>query len=198
MSKVANMTMQITSSSTLTFTQSMPNSGSIKPALITPIEPNDSLTPEQKNTAQKNVDEKITEQVDNIKGNYQTAKNIDLMNSYYTQQQKVVDIYMQTSSEESTTISTEENEGASAVSALTSAYSELYQIHKEIKGGVGNLPSIDQPEGIETLPASAQQTSSQATEAQDNNINSALSNKQMDSYNSLMMPSTSSYMHLSS
>lgn len=198
MSKVANMTMQITSSSTLTFTQSMPNSGSIKPALITPIEPNDSLTPEQKNTAQKNVDEKITEQVDNIKGNYQTAKNIDLMNSYYTQQQKVVDIYMQTSSEESTTISTEENEGASAVSALTSAYSELYQIHKEIKGGVGNLPSIDQPEGIETLPASAQQTSSQAAEAQDNNINSALSNKQMDSYNSLMMPSTSSYMHLSS
>lgn len=192
------MTMQITSSSTLTFTQSMPNSGSTKPALITPIEPNDSLTPEQKNTAQKNVDEKITEQVDNIKGNYQTAKDIDLMNSYYTQQQKVVDIYMQTSSEESTTTSTEENEGTSAVSALTSAYSELYQIHKEIKGGVGNLPSIDQPEGIETLPTGAQQTSSQTAEAQGNNVNSALSNKQMDSYNSLMMPSTSSYMHLSS
>ena len=153
--------------------------------------------PEQQNTAQKTIDDKMTEQVNNIKGNYQTAKDHDLMTSYYDQQQKLLDIYMQTSSEETATISTQTNENTSAVSALTTAYTELYQLHKGIKDGITNLPITELSEGIETLPASAPQISNHIIETQGNNLSSVLSTKQMESYNSLMMPSTSSYMHIS-
>lgn len=77
------MTMQIASSnnSTSTFTSS-----TIK--LSWPqAEPSqnfsDILTPEQKNTVQQGADAKIAEQVEKVKSNYQTAKDIDLMQSYY-------------------------------------------------------------------------------------------------------------------
>ena len=190
------MTMQIASSnnSTATFTTS-----AIK--LSWPqAEPSqnfsDILTPEQKNTVQQGADAKIAEQVEKVKSNYQTAKDIDLMQSYYQQQQKLFDVYLQTSTNgNATTATTQDSEKSSAVSTLTTAYAELYQLHQTVKEGVGQLPGVGITyEGIETLPASS------VTQTNEN-INSAASqstaNKQLDAYNSLMMPSTSSYVHLS-
>lgn len=192
------MTMQVTSSMNSTYHQSMMHSGMPSPKSTTHSSLNEVLTPEQQNTAQKTVDDKMTEQVNNIKQNYQTAKDYDLMTSYYDQQQKLLDIYMQTSTEDSTTISSQNNESSSAVSTLTNAYSDLYQLHQTIKDGVSTLPSID--ENPETLPTSHNQTlmpSITQNAEQGSNINSVLSNKQLDSYNSLMMPTTSNYVHLS-
>ena len=190
------MTMQIASSnnSTATFTTS-----AIK--LSWPqAEPSqnfsDILTPEQKNTVQQGADAKIAEQVEKVKSNYQTAKDIDLMQSYYQQQQKLFDVYLQTSTNgNATTATTQDSEKSSAVSTLTIAYAELYQLHQTVKQGVGQLPGVGITyEGIETLPASS------VTQTNEN-INSAASqstaNKQLDAYNSLMMPSTSSYVHFS-
>ena len=95
---------------------------------------NDILTPEQKNTVQQGADDKIAEQVENVKSNYQTAKDIDLMQSYYQQQQKLFDIYLQTSTDSDTSSSTvQTTENNSAVSALTNTYAELYELHQNVK-----------------------------------------------------------------
>ena len=190
------MTMQIASSnnSTATFTTS-----AIK--LSWPqAEPSqnfsDILTPEQKNTVQQGADAKIAEQVEKVKSNYQTAKDIDLMQSYYQQQQKLFDIYLQTSTASNAATGTSRlDENSSAVLALTTTYAELYQFHQAVKQGVGQLPGVGITyEGIETLPAS---TVTHTNEAINSASNQSLTNKQLDAYNSLMMPSTSSYVHLS-
>jgi hypothetical protein len=153
----------------------------------------DILTPEQKNTVQQGADDKIAEQVENVKSNYQTAKDIDLMQSYYQQQQKLFDIYLQTSTDNDSTAQTTEN--SSAVSALTNTYAELYELHQNVKNGVSLLPSIgDEHEEIVTLPASSVTNINEAVNSANNQ---SLSNKQVDAYNSLMMPSTASYVHLS-
>ena len=190
------MTMQIASSnnSTATFTIQ-----AIKPSWPQP-EPRPDftgvLTPEQKNTIQQGADDKIAEQVENVKSNYQTAKDIDLMQSYYQQQQKLFDVYLQTSTDgDAAATTTQLGENSSAVSALTTTYAELYQLHQTVKEGVGQLPRVSAAyEGIDSLPASSVTRTNEA-------INSAASqplvNKQLDAYNSLMMPSTSSYVHLS-
>jgi len=190
------MTMQITSSGIPTSAQT------IQP--ITPVIPqpkqhpnfNDILTPEQKNTVQQGKDDKIAEQVENVKSNYQTAKDIDLMQSYYQQQQKLFDIYLQTSTDNDTSSSiVHTSENSSAVSALTNTYAELYELHQNVKNGVGQLPSIaDEREEIETLPASSVTNINEVVKSANNQ---SLTNKQVDAYNSLMMPSTASYVHLS-
>ncbi len=153
------------------------------------------LTPEQKNTVQQGADDKIAEQVENVKANYQTAKDIDLMKLYYQQQQKVFDIYMQSSSDNTvTTSSTKTSENSSTVSALTDTYAKLYQLHQEVKEGGSQLPSVDEHSGIETLPASSVTNTNEMVKS---TTNQSLTHKQVDAYNSLMMPSTSSYVHLS-
>ena len=191
------MTMQITSLNSSTSTNASLNTATMGHK-VTPVqELNDVLTPEQQNKAQQAIDDKLTEQVNNIKGNYQTAKDHDLMTSYYEQQQKLLDIYMQTNTKESTSISSTSSDNSSAVVSLTKAYSDLYQLHQGIKEGIGNLPNIDTDEGAVTLPSSNQLLSTSSTEVQSNNLSSALSNQQINTYNSLMMPSTSSYIHLS-
>ncbi len=160
---------------------------------------NEILTPEQKNTVQQGVDDKIAEQVENVKSNYQTAKDIDLMQAYYQQQQKLFDIYLQTSTDSnSENNSTQSNQNTSAVASLTNAYTGLYQLHQNVKEGVVQLPGFEVPsDEVEILPVSTNGNSNRVVEQPANTINQTLSHKQMDAYNGLMMPSTSSYMHLS-
>lgn len=184
------MTMQITSSGNLTPTYHIQPVSPVRPQPETRPSLDDILTPEQKNMVQQGVDDKIAEQVDQVKSNYQTAKDIDLMQSYYQQQQKLFDIYLQTSTEsdgDTNTIQT--NHNSSAVSALSNAYAELYELHQEVKEGVNDFPKNG---GVEILP-----TNKQVTEVSVSTNNQTSSHKQMDAYNSLMMPSTTSYMHLS-
>jgi hypothetical protein len=156
----------------------------------------DILTPEQKNTVQQGVDDKIAEQVENVKSNYQTAKDIDLMQSYYQQQQKLFDVYLQTSTDgNATTATTQVSEKSSAVSTLTNAYAELYQLHRTVKEGVGQLPEVGiSYERIQSLPTSSV---TQTNETINSAASQSTANKQLDAYNSLMMPSTSSYVHFS-
>jgi len=189
--------MQIASSGNSTLSQPIQSVKAIIPEPKPDL--NDIMTPEQKNTVQQGADDKISEQVENVKANYQTAKDVDLMQSYYQQQQKLFDIYTQTSTDSnSTSSSTQTSDNTSAVSALTNTYAELYQLHQSVKEGASTLPSIDQYSGIEKLTEDAQNTTNNnVVNLPTNNMNSALSNKQLDSYNSLMMPSTSNYVHLS-
>jgi len=150
-----------------------------------PTEKQELLSPEQKNTLQNSFDAKLAEQMENIKSNYQSAKDLDLMHAYYQQQQKLIDIYMQTSTGNDAYSNSKSN--SSAVSTLTDTYTSLYALHNNIKDGVSPLPStpdeIDMPiNQPEILPAHG---------------NTVLAQKQADVYNSLMMPSSASYLHLS-
>ncbi|KGJ95503.1 hypothetical protein [Colwellia psychrerythraea] len=157
---------------------------------------NEHLTPEQKNTLQQDADDKIAAQVEKVKSNYQTAKDIDLMQSYYQQQQKLFDVYLQTSTDDSAaTVESPSVANSSAVSTLTATYAELYQLHQTIKEGVGQLPRVSAAnQGNETeLGNSVIHTN----EAIQSTASQSLTNKQLDAYNSLMMPSTASYVHLS-
>lgn len=190
------MTMQIASSinSSSTFTSS-----AIK--LSWPqAEPSqnfsDILTPEQKNRVQQGADAKIAEQVEKVKSNYQTAKDIDLMQSYYQQQQKLFDIYLQTSTGSNAETGTSRlDENSSAVLALTTTYAELYQLHQTIKEGVGQLPRVSTAyQGGETVPGNSVTHTNEAIQS---TANQSLTIKQLDAYNSLMMPSTAYYVHLS-
>jgi len=135
---------------------------------------NELLTPEQKNTLLDDFNAKITEQANNIKSNFQTAKDIDLTRAYYEQQQKLIDIYMQAGTENSSN----SNSNISVTKALTDTYASLYQLHQTIKEGGTQLPSdpdINQlPNETAALPA----------------------HRQTDTYNSLMMPTTNSYLNL--
>ncbi len=162
------------------------NSGNANNKNASVVPENDLLSPEQKNTLQHSADAKLTEQAENIKSNYQSAKDLDLTRAYYQQQQKLIDIYMKTS----TTNDTEKNNvnNTSAVSTLTDTYAALYTLHKNISEGNQQLPSI--PDEV----AQPIHTQSATLPVQDN-MSSA--KKQMDTYNSLMMPSNSSYLHLS-
>jgi len=150
------------------------------------------LTPEQENTVQQVADDKIAEQIENVKSNYQTAKDIDLMQSYYQQQQKLFDIYLQTSTEGNVNSSTAQiGQNSSAIAALNNTYAELYELHQNVKEGIGNFP---EHEPVETLPINSVTNRPETTMG---TANQPLAQKQLDAYNSLMMPSTSSYMHLS-
>lgn len=190
------MTMQIASSGNST------SAYTIQPVMPIRAQPethpyfSDILTPEQKNTVQQGVDDKIAEQVENVKSNYQTAKNIDLMQSYYQQQQKLFDIYLQTSTDSDITSNSAQTSGnTSAVSALTNTYAELYELHQNVKNGAGQLPIIGNDyEVIEQLPASSV---TKTNEMVTSTTNQSLAYKQVDAYNSIMMPSTASYVHLS-
>ncbi len=151
-----------------------------------PAETKNALSPEQKNTLQDNADAKLTEQAENIKSNYQNAKDLDLTRAYYQQQQKLIDVYMQTSASNGTSSSDNDATDNSAVSTLTDTYASLYALHKKITDGNQQLPSI--PDEV-VLPTSTPEIS-----AVSNSMTST--EKQTDAYNSLMMPSTASYLHL--
>ncbi|NQZ26139.1 MAG: hypothetical protein HRT55_07470 [Colwellia sp.] len=181
------MTMQITSS-TASFKQIQPVS-SARPHGESHSDLSDILTPEQKNTLQQGADDKIAEQVENVKSNYQTAKDVDLMQSYYQQQQKLFDIYLQEST--NSDVQSNNSTNINAVSTLTDTYAALYELHQEVKEGIGQIPDHELPS---ILPM---ESASKVAEVSNNAFNQSLANKQMDAYNSLMMPSTASYVHLS-
>ncbi len=185
------MTMQITSSTS--------NFMNIQPAMLAKSDEDSRsdlhgiLSPEQMNAVQKEADDKIAEQIENVKSNYQTAKDVDLMKAYYQQQQKLLDIYVQTSTDSSVESSSTQNQ--STVSALTDTYASLYQIHQSVKEGAVQLPGFELPnDEVETQPSHMDNPIVQNSTSA---VNQSLSNKQLDAYNSLMMPSTSSYVHLS-
>ena len=142
------------------------------------------LTPEQQNKLQKNAEDQLAAQVDSIKSNYQAAKDYDLMQSYYQQQQKVLDVYMQSATgNESTTNNNGTDIGA--VNSLTEIYSAIHTMHQNINEAKQPLPSIP-----ETMPS----TDSEVFPVNENTVSTK---KQTDIYNSLMTPSNSSYLHLS-
>lgn len=141
------------------------------------------LTPEQKNTLQDDFNAKITEQANKIKSNFQTAKDIDLTRAYYDQQQKLVDIYMQSD----TTSNSKNNVTVSATKTLIDTYDSLYQLHKTIKAGVSLWPTI--PDDIKS-PVDR-------PEIQPVETTVSPTNKLTDTYNSFMMPTTNSYLSLS-
>ena len=180
------MTMQITSS-TASFKQIQPVS-SARPHGESHSDLSDILTPEQKNTLQQGADDKIAEQVENLKSNYQTAKDVDLMQSYY-QQQKLFDIYLQEST--NSDVQSNNSTNINAVSTLTDTYAALYELHQEVKEGIRQRPEHELPT---ILPI---ESANKVAEVANNAFNQSLANKQMDAYNSLMMPSTASYVHLS-
>ncbi|PKI12865.1 hypothetical protein [Colwellia sp. 12G3] len=190
------MTMQIASSSNFTSVHTIQSVMPVIPQPKPGPDFSDILTPEQKNTVQQSTDDKIAEQVENVKSNYQTAKDIDLMQSYYQQQQKLFDIYLQTSTDANSSLSsTQASDNRSAVSTLTNTYAELYELHQTVKNGADKLPNIgNEHEGIATLPASSVTNTNGIVKSENNQ---SLAHKQIDTYNSLMMPSTASYVHLS-
>lgn len=174
------MSIQLGTANSYIPVQIQPNIMPVLPQPNTGTDYENLLTPEQKNTLQHNVDDKVAEQIENVKSNFQTAKDIDLMQSYYQQQQKLFDIYTQEGSKAES-----ENSNINAVLSLTNTYAELYELHQNIKGSRHFLPS-NEFNSAETIVA-----------ANINTIGNSFPNKQLDAYNSLMMPSTSSYVHLS-
>lgn len=151
-----------------------------------PPETKNILSPEQKNTLHDSADAKFTEQAENIKSNYQSAKDLDLTRAYYQQQQKLIDIYMQTSASNDTDINNNDVNNSSTVNTLTDTYVSLYALHNKIKDGDQQLPSIPD----ELVPP----TNKPEISAVNNSMTST--EKQTDAYNSLMMPSSASYLHL--
>ncbi|WP_057832487.1 hypothetical protein [Colwellia sp. TT2012] len=180
------MTMQIASSGNLTPTYNIQPVSPVRPQGEPRADLSDILTPEQKNTVQQGVDDKISEQVEQVKSNVQTAKDIDLMQSYYQQQQKLFDIYLQTSTKDNIdSNSTQVNQSSSAVSALTNSYAELYQFHQKVKEGVGDFIEYE-PVKIQPIKTVANVSAS----------NQPLALKQVDAYHSLIMPTNASYLYL--
>ena len=110
------------------------------------------------------------------------------MQSYY-QQQKLFDIYLQEST--NSDVQSNNSTNINAVSTLTDTYAALYELHQEVKEGIGQIPDHELPT---ILPM---ESASKVAEVPNNAFNQSLANKQMDAYNSLMMPSTASYVHLS-
>ena len=156
------------------------SSAVIQPITQIKTQPNNEfLTPEQQNTLQDNFNDKIIAQAEDIKANFQTAKDIDLTRAYYEQQQKLIDIYTQSGSES--------NESTSVTKALAETYSSLYQLHQSIKEGGQELPSIGEPVQLPSIDEPAQLPA--------NGLPSLMS-KEAALYNNLMMPSTSSYIHM--
>ena len=135
-----------------------------------------SLSTEQENTLQKNANAMISEQAENIKSNYQSAKDIDLTRMYYQQQQKLFDIYMQSFSDD---VVVSDNNNQSAIKTLNDTYATLYELHHVIKQGGPELNNSEQDE-VSSKPSTP-----------------ILSHIPMDKYNSIMMPSNSSHFHLS-
>jgi len=143
----------------------------------------DLLSPETKNSLQDHFDAQLNEKAENIKSNYQTAWNMDLMKAYYSQQQAVIDAYRNASSS-----SSESGSSKSATETLTSAYASLYEIHKKINEFENMVPSI--PEQLpEIQPITIQPVA--ASTARD------MSTQQQNAYNSVMMPTERSYLELS-
>ncbi len=156
----------------------------------------DTLTPEQNNTLQQSVDDSIVESDGSTKSNKQIAKDIALMQSGYQQQQKLVAIYMHDSTEDSTASATQNTvQDSSTTLSLTNVYTELYQLHNNTEADITNPSAIDRPndeENVATVDSVNQLTVSSTA-----NFTQTISNKKLEAYNNLMMPSTSSYLHLS-
>ena len=103
---------------------------------------------------------------------------------------------MQTSNgAETSTKNTTYTDNTSAVSKLTETYATLYALNKSIKFGFQQPPKI--PADISTLPVDnmPDPTVPEVLPVTTSSVNSG--RKQTELYNSLMMPSTTSYIHLS-
>lgn len=133
------------------------------------------LSPEQKNNGEEVFTDKHVERVENIKSNYQVAKDITLTQAYYEQQQKLLDIYLQSSQEDA-----QHSEKFNAVGTLTDMYSLMLDLHKRITDPSDDMPSIGQP-----MPYNSS----------DNFLHEK--QNQLDLYNQTSRQSKESYLHLS-
>jgi len=134
-----------------------------------------NLSPEQKSVVQESFTEKHAEQVEKIKSNYQVAKDITLTQAYYEQQQKLLDIYLQSSQEDS-----KDSNSLNAVGTLTDMYSLMLDLHKRVREPIEDMPSIGQP-----MPYSIQNNSANDKQGQ------------LDLYNQTSQEPNGSYLHLS-
>ena len=114
---------------------------------------NDFISQEQKQAIEDAIKEKQSQQQAEMKSDYQTAKDVALTQSHYHQQQKLVDIYMQESSDENTSTDNDIN----ALLHLTEHYIDKYQKQNEIKDTVNELGELIAPPSI--MPYVSEQTS---------------------------------------
>lgn len=105
---------------------------------------NDAITPEQKQAIDEAIKEKQSAQLEEIKSHYKTAKDLELAQAYYQQQQKVIDTYMQASSGEQTSSTNDIN----ALSLLTDYYIDKYQRQTDIKDTLNELGGLIAPPTI--------------------------------------------------
>ncbi|MBU2893028.1 hypothetical protein KO495_06775 [Colwellia sp. D2M02] len=158
----------------------------------------DLLSPEQQNTLQSYTETKREEHVEQIKSNYKTAKDIDLTRAYYAQQQKLFDIYIETATDGEVDTDNHDKNNVSAISTLTSAYTELYDLHKQVKGVIEQVPTInDNVKSLKHNVSNAAVGLNGVTSETMNHQGQSLSQQQTNIYNSIMMPSSNSYLHLS-
>lgn len=139
---------------------------------------NDFITPEQKQAIAEAVKEKQSQQQDEMKSNYQTAKDIELAQAYYQQQQKVIDTYMQASSDKQTSSSSDIN----ALSLLTDYYIDKYHRHNDIKDSLNELGELIAPPAI--MPYVSEQTS-------------VVNQQKLAAYQSITELNNQHYLHLS-
>lgn len=148
------------------------------------------LTPEVLNELNKAQQDQEQAKKDRVQDTFDTAKNIDLARSYYDQQQAVLNAYMQSTENGSANKSTERND--SAVLSLTEMYAALYE-HRQ---ATNNLPT-QQPVTVQPVNTDGSQNSVAQTIALNTINNEQKTTNQMHAYNNVMMPTDSSYMHLS-
>jgi len=127
---------------------------------------------------QESMNAMLAEQKANIASNYQTATNIDLTRLYYQQQQKVIDAYMNANSDDNVI---NNGDGNSATGLLNDTYASLYEVHQAVKNEAANLP------GNEYAVIMPEETPENEKQGQ----------TPVDKYNSIMMPSNASHIHLS-
>lgn len=109
--------------------------------------PQEYPTPEQINKAKDAFEEKNKEYQENVKSNYQKAKDIELAQTYYQQQQKVLDAYLNASSED------ENNNDINAIHNLTDFYTQKHQTQEQLKTGIENIIDLIKPnDDVEILP----------------------------------------------
>jgi hypothetical protein len=150
----------------------------IEQSLLSTTVKNDVVTSDPENSPNL----LLAEQIDNIKSNYETAKDMDLTRMYYEQQQKVIEAYMYSNGSE-TSNTNNESDKTSITKSLNELYTSLYEIHNTVKNGAQQLPSYSENNVVPIVQPEV--------------INDQISQAQTEKYNSIMMPSNTSQLHLS-
>lgn len=147
------------------------------------------FTPEVLNELNKAKEDEVQQKKERVQDTYDTAKNIDLTKMYYEQQQAVLNAYMQSTENGSANKSSDSSD--STVKSLTEMYASIYEHHQKQNTLPSELPVSVQP----LTPEGTIENNLETPEVM--LVNEPVANSQLHAYNNVMMPSTSSYMHLS-